>query len=243
MKKMLSILLILAMIFCFAACGGDQPAEEDGQQVDGQQQEQQAGDGSDEAQTPDDEQQQEEQPPADIPEELEGWLATKTGRFYSQFADKMYMKYEMEMDGVVMTMISAASGSRTYSETIMDGVSTGVSIMDGETMYVIDHASKMVMKMGLQADAQTIAGTIIEESDVDMGELKTGSRDIDGKTYDTEEWTIEGAASIMCFDGDDLAYIIGAFDGEEIMMKIVEASDKADDKLFEIPEDYQVMEM
>ena len=227
MKKILSILLMMAMIFCFAACGGDEPAEEDGQQADGQQQEQQA----------------EEQPPADIPEELEGWLATKTGKFYSQFADKMYMKYEMEMEGVVMIMISAASGGRTYSETIMDGISTGVSIMDGETMYVIDHASKMVMKMGLQADAQTIAGTIIEESDVDMGELKTGTRNIDGKTYDTEEWIIEGAASIMCFDGDNLAYIIGAFDGEEIMMKIVEASDKADDKLFEIPEDYQVMEM
>ena len=241
MKKILSILLILTLVFCFAACGGDEPAAEGGQQeqqqADGQQQEQQAGDEGQQ------QEQQEEQPPADIPEELEGWLATKTGKFYSQFADKMYMKYEVEMDGVTMTMISATSGGRTYSETIMDGVSTGVSIMDGETMYVIDHASKMVMKMGLQADAQTIAGTIIEESDVDMGELKTGTRDIDGKTYDTEEWTIEGAASIMCFDGDDLVYMIGAFDGEEIVMKIVEASDKADDKLFEIPEDYQVMEM
>ena len=40
MKKFLSILLILAMIFCFAACGGDEPAvDEDGQ--DGQQQKQQ----------------------------------------------------------------------------------------------------------------------------------------------------------------------------------------------------------
>ena len=43
MKKFLSILLILAMIFCFAACGGDEPAvDEDGQE--GQQQEQQSGD-------------------------------------------------------------------------------------------------------------------------------------------------------------------------------------------------------
>ena len=238
MKKILSILLILAMIFCFAACGGDEPAAEGGQE--GQQQEQQAGD---EGQQQEEPEQQEEQPPADIPEDLEGWLATKTGKFYSQFADKMYMEYEMEMEGQVITMISATNGEKTYSETIMDGISAGVSIMEGETMYVIDHASKMVMKMALQADAQTIAGTVIEESDVDMGELKTGSREIDGKTYDTEEWSIEGAASIMCFDGDNLAYIIGAFDGEEVMMKIVEASDKVDDKLFEIPEDYQVMEM
>jgi len=244
MKKLLSLLLILTMILCFAACGSDEPAADEGGQ-DSQQQEQQPADGGQDA---DDEQQQdepeqEEQSPADIPEELEGYLATKTGKFYSQFGDKMYMKYEMEMEGQIFTMISATSGDKTYSETIMGGVSAGVSIMDGETMYVIDHASKMVMKMGLQADAQTIAGSIIEESDVDMGELKEGTREIDGKTYDTEEWIIDGGASIMCFDGDDLVYMIGAFEGEEAVMKIIEASDKVDDKLFEIPDDYQMMEM
>ena len=110
-------------------------------------------------------------------------------------------------------------------------------------MYVIDHAGKMVIKMGLQADAQTIAGTVLEESDVNMGDLKTGTREIDGKTYDTEEWIVDGAASIMCFDGDDLAYMIGAFEGEEMVMKIVEATDKVDESLFEIPTDYALMEM
>jgi len=235
MKKILVLLLALMMVFSFAACGSDEPAEdESGQQ---EQQEQQPDE-----QEPD-EQQPEQQPPEDIPEELEGYLATKTGKFYSQFADKMYMEYEMEMEGQKLTIITATSGNKSYSETIIGGVSTGVSIMDGETMYVIDHASKMVIKMGLQADAQTIAGTIVEESDVDMGELKEGTRKIDGKTYETEEWIIDGGASIMCFDGDDLVYMIGAFEGEEAVMKIIEASDKVDEKLFEIPDDYQMMEM
>ena len=233
MKKILVLLLALMMIFCFSACGTDEPADDPVQQ----QQEQQP-DGQEA-----DEQQQEQQPPADIPEELEGYLATKTGKFYSQFAGKMYMEYEMEMEGQKLTMITATSGDKSYSETIIGGVSTGVSIMDGETMYVIDHASKMVIKMGLQADVQTIAGTIVEESDVNMGELKEGTRKIDGKTYETEEWIIDGGASIMCFDGDDLVYMIGAFEGEEAVMKIIEASDKVDEKLFEIPDNYQMMEM
>ena len=233
MKKILVLLLALMMIFCFSACGTDEPADDPVQQ----QQEQQP-DGQEA-----DEQQQEQQPPADIPEELEGYLATKTGKFYSQFAGKMYMEYEMEMEGQKLTMITATSGDKSYSETIIGGVSTGVSIIDGETMYVIDHASKMVIKMGLQADAQTIAGTIVEESDVNMGELKEGTRKIDGKTYETEEWIIDGGASIMCFDGDDLVYMIGAFEGEEAVMKIIEASDKVDEKLFEIPDNYQMMEM
>jgi len=176
--------------------------------------------------------------------DLSGYLGTKTGKFYSQFADgRMYMEYEMEMEGQTMTMISVTDGDRNYSETKMGGESMGVSIMDGEDMYTIDHASKMVVKMSIGASAQTIAGAVLEESDVDMGDLKTGTREIDGKTYDTEEWVVEGAASIMCFDGDTLAYMIGAFEGEEVVMKVIEVSNNVDDSLFVIPDGYTLIEM
>ena len=243
MKKLFALLLALMMALSLAACGGgdDKPSSTPKPSSSSQQQPQNtpdpapAPDESDETPVP-----EEDGDPID----LSGFLGTKTGKFYSQFADgRMYMEYEMEMEGQVMTMISATDGDRSYSETKMGGVSMGVSVMIGEDMYTIDHASKMVIKMSLQADAQTIAGAVLEESDVDMGDLKTGTREIDGKTYDTEEWIVEGAASIFCFDGDDLAYMIGAFEGEEMVMKIVEASDKVDDSLFEIPEDYTMMEM
>ena len=178
------------------------------------------------------------------PMDLSGYLGTKTGKFYSRFADgRMYMEYEMELEGQTMTMISATNGDKTYSETKMDGAAVSASVMDGETMYVIDHAGKMVIRMGLQADAQTIAGAVLEESDVDMGAFTTGTKEIDGKTYDTEEWIVEGASSIMCFDGDALVYMIGAFEGEEMVMKIIEVSDKVDDSLFEIPDDYTLLEL
>jgi len=178
------------------------------------------------------------------PMDLSGYLGTKTGKFYSRFADgRMYMEYEMELEGQTMTMISATNGDKTYSETKMDGAAVSASVMDGETMYVIDHAGKMVIRMGLQADAQTIAGAVLEESDVDMGAFTTGTKEIDGKTYDTEELIVEGASAIYCFDGDDLVYIISSFEGQEAVMKIVEATDKVDDSLFEIPADYTMMEL
>ena len=180
----------------------------------------------------------------EIPFGMTGFLGTKTGRFYSRFADgRMYMEYEMEMEGQVMSVISASNGDRTYSETKMGGASLGVNIMVGEEMYTIDHASKMVIKMSLGASAQNIAGAVLEESDVDMGTFTTGTKEIDGKTYDTEELIVEGASAIYCFDGDDLAYIISSFEGQEAVMKIVEATDKVDDSLFEIPEDYTLMEL
>ena len=180
----------------------------------------------------------------EIPFGMTGFLGTKTGRFYSRFADgRMYMEYEMEMEGQVMSMISATNGEKNYSETRMGGAAVSASVMDGETMYVIDHASKMVIKMSLQANAQTIAGAVLEESDVDMGTFTTGTKEIDGKTYDTEELIVEGASAIYCFDGDELAYIISSFEGQDAVMKIVEATDKVDDSLFEIPTDYTMMEL
>ena len=234
MKKFLALLLAAMMLLSLTACGGDTtPPADDGGDV---QQEQQN--------TPNPAEGEDAQSPDDGDADLSGYLGTKTGKFYSQFADgRMYMEYEMEMEGQTMTMISATDGEKTYSESKIDGVSMGVSIIDGEDMYTIDHASKMVIKMSLGADAQTIAGAVIEESDVDMGDYKTGTREIDGKTYDTEEWIVEGASSIMCFDGDDLAYMIGAFEGEEVVMKIIQVSHDVDDSLFEIPDDYTLMEM
>ena len=252
MRKLFALLLALMMALSLAACGGgddDKTPSNDNKIPSSQQQQQEdktpeadpvedePEDKSGETQNPDAQQ-------GGVPIDLSGFLGTKTGKFYSQFADgRMYMEYEMEMEGQVMSMISATNGDKTYSETKMDGASMGVSIMDGEDMYTIDHASKMVIKMSLGANAQTIAGAVLEESDVDMGDFKTGTREIDGKTYDTEEWIVDGAASIFCFDGDDLAYMIGVFEGEEMVMKIVEASEKVDDSLFEIPEDYTMMDM
>ena len=178
------------------------------------------------------------------PVDLSSFLGTKTGKFYSRFANgRIYVEYETEMEGQVISIVTATNGDKTYSETKMGGTSMGVSIMDGEDMYTIDHTSRMVIKMSLQANVQTIAGAVLEESDVDMGDFKTGTREIGGKTYDTEELTVEGAVAVYCFDGDDLAYIISAFDGTEMTMKLVDISDKVDDSLFEIPEDYTVMTM
>ncbi len=81
MKKLLSLLLILTMVLCFAACGSDEPAADEGGQ-DSQQQEQQPADGGEqqdepeqqdssqqEQQTPDDTQSDESQSDEDIPTE------------------------------------------------------------------------------------------------------------------------------------------------------------------------------
>ncbi len=223
MKKWLSILMVLMMMFTLTACGG---GDAEGQEAN-----------NNEAVEQQQEQQQQEV-------ELSPWLKTKTGQFYSQFKDgKMYMKYETEYEGMTMQMISATSGDKTYSETLIDGQSNGTSLMIGEDLYAIDHASKMVVKMSMQASAQQMVDVMLEEEDVDPASVVNGTYTVDGKTYETEEWVMEDAKTILCFDGDDLACIVGVFDGTEMVLKVLEISDKVDDSLFELPADYQVMEM
>lgn len=232
MKKLLSLIIALAMIFTLTACSSDTAPQNGDESQQVQQQDEQQSEV---------ENQQEEQGES---LDLSGFAGTKTGKFYSRFADsKMYMKYESVVEGMTMTVISATSGDKIYSESIIDGVSSSVTVMDGETMYIIDHANKMIMKMALNADAVTIANTIVEESDVDMGELKEGTKEIDGKIYNTEEWVVDGVSAVMCFDGNDLKYMVSAYEGTEMVIKILEISDKVDDGLFELPSDYTMIEM
>lgn len=242
MKKWIVLCLTISMIFSMTACGGKEEEVKEKDTVEQTVREETAPKEEVTAEP--------EAPVQDVAEDVEevidlsGYLGTKTGKFYNQFASgKMYMEYETEYDGQKMTVISMTSGDKMYTENIMDGTSVSAAVMEGNVMYTISHADKMVIKMKLGADAQTIAGAIIEESDVDMANFVSGTREIDGKTYETEEWVIEDTVSILCFDGDELAYMISSVMGEEITIKIVEISDKIDESLFEIPEDYMMLEM
>ncbi|MBQ6842841.1 MAG: hypothetical protein IJO80_06420 [Firmicutes bacterium] len=235
MKKLLIVLMMLMLLFSFAACGGEEeptPPVNDNPPVG--QQEQPGG-----------EDKQEEKQDQQIDQNLlSTYLNTKTGKFYSQFANgKMYMEYKTSLEGMEMTVISASNGSKTYSETLIGGISSGASIIEGDVMYTLMPEMKMAYKMALGNTPANIATEVISEDDVEMADLKKGTRTVNGKTYDTEEWVVDGVASIMCFDGNELKYIIGEAEGMEVVMEIVTATNKVDDSLFVIPADYTVMDI
>lgn len=235
MKKLVLIVTTLLLAVALVACGGgDAPAPAPAPEPAP-------------ADTPEPapaEEETPEAPPTEPGLDLDGFAGTKTGAFYSQFPDnKMNMKYEMDFEGQKMVVVSVTDGEKIYAQTEMDGVSMGETIMDGEYMYTIDHDSKMVIKMSLGIGGQEgLIDTVLEESEVDMGDLTTGSREIEGKTYDTEEWTVEGMTSVMCFDGDQLAYMISSDGTDEYIIKVLEVSGDVDPSLFEIPADYTLME-
>jgi len=89
----------------------------------------------------------------------------------------------------------------------------------------------------------TVASKVITENDVDMTQLEKGSREIDGKKYDTESWVMDGDKVTMCFDGNKLAYIISDPGTGEAVIKILDYSADVDDSLFNIPSGYTVLDM
>lgn len=236
--------LALALALLLAACGGSSSAETSAAPGSSQASDPgAAGQPSDSPQSPQTaESASESAGSASAAESYGDWLKTKTGKFYGRFSDgKMTMKYQMEYEGIVMTVLTATDGTRSYSENSMDGQTVSASLIDGETLYSIDHGSRTIVKTALQRNAQQTANSVLTEEDVDPAAVKTGTRVIDGKTYDTEEWTLDGGKTTFCFDGGELAYMISEADGEEYVIKILEISGKVDESLFTLPAGYEII--
>ena len=215
MKKILAILLSLIMVFSLAACGGNTEKPSGDEEVNNNQVEQQ----------------QEEQ----IPE-----ASTKTLAYFQKFLSGG--EYTMEMkttaEGMTVVVKTSYKGDATYSESEFDGQKSCV-LMKDNFQYIIDHNAKKVMKISaLEATVQDI---FADEAANYETLAASGTTEYNGKTYDYEEFTVEGETVQYLFDGDELKIMKANVMGTESVVEIISLEKGADSKLFEIPEDYQMI--
>ena len=219
MKKLLAILLSLIMVFSLAACGGGGEEPAGGEEVNNQVENQE-------------EQQQEEK----LPE-----ASTKTLAYFQKFLSGG--EYTMEMkttaEGMEMTMKSAYKGDMIYSESEYAGQKSIMVMKDGY-QYIIDHSSKTVMKMQV-VDNGAVMDMFSDEAANYETAVASGETEYNGKTYDYEEFTVEGETVQYLFDGNDLKIMKANVMGTESIVEIISLEKGADAKLFEIPEDYQMI--
>ena len=219
MKKLLAILLSLIMVFSLAACGGGGEEPVGGEEVNNQVENQE-------------EQQQEEK----LPE-----ASTKTLAYFQKFLSGG--EYTMEMkttaEGMEMTMKSAYKGDMIYSESEYAGQKSIMVMKDGY-QYIIDHSSKTVMKMQV-VDNGAVMDMFADEAANYETAAASGETEYNGKTYDYEEFTVEGETVQYLFDGNDLKIMKANVMGTESIVEIISLEKGADAKLFEIPEDYQMI--
>lgn len=170
--------------------------------------------------------------------------------FTDLMSSKNYtMKYKAVIDmgdgnEVEMTSTMAVKGDQQAFITEMQGQESQTLLKDNK-IYIIDHANKTVVIMGGVADGSGDT-SILSPGDVDFSApvySDSGSEDFFGTVRDYEEYKSEGSSIRYYLDGKELVGM--SFISSEGTMKwvIEELSDKVDDKMFEIPADYEKFDM
>lgn len=167
--------------------------------------------------------------------------STKTLAFFNEYVSGGEYTMEMKADyqGITTTMTTAIKEDMLYSKSEMDGV-TSIMIMKDDYQYMLDPGTKTCMKMSVIE--ASVAEMFSDEASNYEAAINTGSEELNGKTYDFEEFNVEDTAVKYYFDGNDLKYIVTSMEGESYTAEIVSMEKGADDSLFEIPGGYTVYE-
>ena len=184
--------------------------------------------------------------PSDTPAEQEQVPAlphagTKTLSCFQEFLSggEYTMVMKTVMEGMEITATSACKGDMLYTESDMGGIQSVMVMRDG-FQYIIDHAAKTVLKTQA-VDTGAVMDMFSDEAANYEVTAAEGTMEHNGKTYDYEEFTVEGETVQYLFDGDELKIIKANVMGTESIVEIISLEKGADGKLFEIPEDYQMI--
>lgn len=123
-------------------------------------------------------------------------------------------------------------------------------IYKDNTTYIISHDEKMYITMeGKDEDTFEEDMTLISKEDlkkIETQEYKTGKETINGTEYEYEEYKDEEnqATERYYFSKGDLKYVKSIDEnGIEVLMKVIKLSSEVDDNIFQIPSDYEKLEM
>ncbi len=223
MKKIWAILIALAMLCSLAACAGG------GGEVPQNGEEPQSGQ---ETPTPPENQEQEEELPA---------ASTKTLAYFQKFlsAGEYTMEMKTSAEGMEMTVKSAYKDDMLYSESDFGGQKS-IMVMKEGYQYLIDHSAKTVMKMQV-VDNSAVTEMFADEAASYEVAIATGTTEYNGKTYEYEEFTLDGEKVQYLFEGDQIKIMKATVMDTESVVELVSLQKGADAKLFEIPEDYQMI--
>lgn len=166
---------------------------------------------------------------------------TKTLEMFNEYISggSYTMTTKLEVEGLETIQVSAVKDGMIYSESEVMGIKS-IMIIKDDVQYLLDPESKTCMKMSVITDDAT--EIFAEEAANYETAVNTGSETINGKSYDYEEFEVEGIAAKYYYDGDDLKYMTSSIEGEVYMIEVVSFEKGAAAELFEIPEDYMVME-
>ncbi len=179
--------------------------------------------------------------PSDVPEgqamaSLIGWMMDGT------FSYDFTMTSESPdgtTEGSGSMAIDGENMAMTMEMTVQGQAVKSRMIKQGDTMYVVDDASKMIMEM--PTEMTMTEGMMTDYS----GITKTGDGigDIDGKTLPYEEYTESETGAIVRYylDGGQVYAMESDYEGYKTIMIITNPSSSVPAGAFDLPEGYTKM--
>jgi len=254
-KKIFTYFISLSIIFFFllSGCGGSQEAGKPAEQKPAAQQEQsqpaeaaveetEAADmsnGSEEETQAEDpieaEEPEEAVKPAEMPE-----MGDRLAKAFNDLmaSGKYYMKYRMNVDGESIDAEIAYDDDNFATKTVTGGIKSHMIIKD-QKMYMIDPDARTVMIMS-SADFEE------DEEDLDYSGLvfiQDGQGDFLGQTLPYEEYSEDGTLVKYFFKGKELVGMEMNIDGMIQVLEIFELSGNIPAGMFDIPKDYEQLNM
>ncbi len=169
------------------------------------------------------------------------------GQGFISFESKMDVDGSGTLKDAVMDMY--IKGESSYISISADAVSMAM-LMDNSLFSIISHDEKMILQMPIDSESAAKNPASSGTSMIDtMGkvsdeEFSKGTEEINGKSYDYEEFTSDTSPVRYYFDGDTLCYIkseIGT--DKETAIKVLNYGSDVDEALFVLPADYQVLDL
>lgn len=171
---------------------------------------------------------------------------TKTAKLYNTLQDKDSYSFTFTLNDN-NKIFYAKSGDKAYTDTTYDGNHSKYIIKDGNSYLLMENSQRYYTYANNTIDLNLVADALDSTKEL---EVQEGSEEIEGKTYNYEEYAIltdlaigdfsEESSTVKTrfyFKGNDLVYIKTISQDKQEILK-VEMSTKVDKNLFEIPEDY-----
>lgn len=172
--------------------------------------------------------------------------ARLSGQFVDLMTSEEYlMKYRTSMNiegqAIEVEATVAVSGDNTAVISKTNGMESTMITKDGKS-YVIDHTGKTIMILPETPDAQDsgfdgTTGIVNVDSDIAfLGDGKEGNL-----TY--EEYSSMDGTIRYYFDGETFVKMVVTSGGQTMTMEILEFTDTVPEGIFDIPSDYQTINL
>lgn len=158
-------------------------------------------------------------------------------------------EYDMEVDGetqhVVLT--SAIASATKIAVNTKTGDESMNIILNGSNYYIVVPSEKSAMYMTVPNDSIEDMADSLEESmmpkfDASKATFEKGEGEVNGETLPYEKVTTEDGEVFLFYyeEGSlDIKYLCG----DDIVMKMVEFTHDVDDSIFEVPADYELIDL